>query len=202
MQQALLEKASDYFTNALKPGTFREGEEGTLHFPEDDLDTWQIMIYWLFHRKLPGFLDEVGWELDVNKHEKEEQLLVRCWCLGDKYGITDFQNVAMWWLIKYYEYRSISSPALKQAFANSARPSKLRKLATEEAVRAYKDGDSDYENLQEMDGLDGLGFFAEFMSTLRVWNGVRSRAILKYLKTERYEQWGEFMVGGGTKGLA
>ncbi|KJX99895.1 hypothetical protein TI39_contig348g00009 [Zymoseptoria brevis] len=54
VQQQLLEALSEVFENALKRDTFAEGITGVLRFPEDEMDVWEVFLYWTFNHDFPG----------------------------------------------------------------------------------------------------------------------------------------------------
>lgn len=180
VQQAVLESVSDYFTKALNPYTFREGAEGVLHFPEDCPKDWSLFLYWIFHRKL------------LHLENKVSRTYVRCWCMGNKYGVPGFQDQVMWYLLKRYDLCPPSLKSIKIAFENSPPHCKLRKLMTEEAVQQHRAGDFTPSQLSE---LEGTGFMEEFLTTMDSYRTSLTRVKDEIpVKKATSDLWAKYMV--------
>lgn len=133
LQQKLLEAASGWFTAALKSKTFIEGNQGTLDFPDDDRKVWEFLIYWMLKHKLPF------------TYQKNENLLilVKCWVLGDKYGIEEFQDEAMFRIIRRFEKDFVCEEAESELYEilNLCTPrSKLACIIAENVAEYAFDG--------------------------------------------------------------
>lgn len=162
MSQTILEDATVYFKNALTPGTFYAGEEGHLHFPQDHRDAWEVFLYWLFHKDIP-----------VLTHN--QRTLVRCWCLGDKYGIPSFQDHIMWFLLIHFRSNPVELDAVKEGFENTAPHSSLRQLLVEETAKFHASHTRQGElglSGQDFEMLDGTGFIGEFMEIYTNWEEI------------------------------
>ncbi|KAK4895398.1 hypothetical protein LTR27_006462 [Elasticomyces elasticus] len=77
VQQVLLGQLSDYFTKALRANTFREGEQGRVHFPDDDSQIWEVLLNWIINRSVPSYAERKG--------AGAQAMFIHCWILGDKY---------------------------------------------------------------------------------------------------------------------
>ncbi|KAK5688512.1 hypothetical protein LTS10_000490 [Elasticomyces elasticus] len=144
VQQVVLEKVAEYFAAALRPDTFSEGQNGRLHFPDDDTDVWQILLQWAIQRVVPCWqsIDQ-----DVR-----HSLLVRCWVTADKYGIQDFQNEIMLEALMSFRI-SIGIEALYVGVKLTAPGSALRRLVSEELVyKVYTEESVKFAELNELDG--------------------------------------------------
>ncbi|SMQ55185.1 unnamed protein product [Zymoseptoria tritici ST99CH_3D7] len=98
VQQQMLERLSSFFAKALQEDAYLEGIHGVLRFPEDEMDVWEVLIYWMFCRNLPKSLVAAEDCFNSCKFTNGTQnlpLAVRCWTTGDKYGIGDFQDAIM-----------------------------------------------------------------------------------------------------------
>jgi len=85
VQKDVLCNRSRYFRQALNR-PFREGEEGTLNFPEDSKEPWEALLYYLHYEQfLPGRDDD-------QSHDSYLLSLAHAYLLGDKYGLASFQN--------------------------------------------------------------------------------------------------------------
>lgn len=148
-----MEELSDYFAKALRADAFREGLEACLHFPQDDVDTWEVMLHWAIKRTMP-----VWSELDS---ETTLSVQMRCWVMGDKYQATTFQDEIMVDLLKLCSTPTASSAILKQGVRSSTPRSPLRKLMAEELV--YLVYGCHGMDVDELDELDGFGLMSEFV---------------------------------------
>ena len=63
-----------------------------------------------------------------------QELLVRCWVLGDKYDVTGFQDDAMPGLLHVLDEDETTCDVIREAFESSAPGSVLRRLFAEEAI--------------------------------------------------------------------
>lgn len=181
VQQKLLESVSPYFTRCLKADTFKEGEQGRLYCPDDNVGAWRVLLYWIMHRKQPD-------DLLV----KSDLVAVRCWVLGDKYDIPRFQDEAMFALLAIYSERRPRKGTIGEAVVSSAPSSKLRKLMAEEVVFMLftKLGSTISPTF------DGIGFLGELMEMCACW--AFKEAALSNRPKRRAKQnakiWKEFMV--------
>lgn len=87
-------------------------QQPAIKFPQDDLEAWKQLIYWIGTGKFA--LNTV--ETD----SKDPSLLMRCWLLGAKYKVLDFQDCAMMDLLRFYDQGSrgpmLSREELNQVF--------------------------------------------------------------------------------------
>lgn len=153
MQQSILEHASKCFANMMKPDTFREGQTGILRFPEDELQAWKVLLYWMVHGKIPKVTIAF-----------RDVLAIRCWQLGDKYNISGFQDDAMLSLLYTLKgsKSKFASDVIKEGITRSSEGSTLRQLCLQEAVNNSFDGTT--KQLYELDCFDGLGCMSELIA--------------------------------------
>ncbi|KAF2162508.1 hypothetical protein M409DRAFT_27132 [Zasmidium cellare ATCC 36951] len=138
LPKIVLSNAAPYFHKIVNCD-FKEGQEGVLHFPEDDQYSWRLFIYWLFNRRLP----EPDRPAPPNpRHLGPRALspffsaLIKAWSLGDKYDIPAFQNSVTLRMIRTFE---ISFPAMEnvtEVFETTPVGCPLRQLIVEELVTA------------------------------------------------------------------
>lgn len=153
IQQKLLERTSDYFVKAFKnEGLGKDAESGVLRFPDDKPEAWECLISWMFRQKTP---EQV--------HFDDAELAIRCWALGDKYIIPDFQDEAMLHLLWYVDTEHLSGEEIKLGVLNSPPDSLLRTLMAEECAREY----DNTVGMKDLVCLDGIGFLAEFFEAYR-----------------------------------
>ncbi|KAK1062672.1 hypothetical protein LTR74_010128 [Friedmanniomyces endolithicus] len=149
VQQVLLEQLSDYFRSALQTDTFAEGEEGRLHFPEDNLNAWKVLLHWVFTRTVPHWdKDDDGMTIDIEL----QNLLIDCWVLGDKYHIYNSQNEVMVELLWYYSWHIGEEAVFKRGVELTSSDSKLRRLMAEGIV-GIMEADQPYSGLDQYDGM-------------------------------------------------
>ncbi|KAK3628305.1 hypothetical protein LTR56_018697 [Elasticomyces elasticus] len=195
VQQVLLEQLSDYFSGALRDKAFCEGEEGRLHFPEDDLDVWEVLLHWLFRRSLPQWVDVDS--------ETKESLLIRCWVLADKYQVHDFQNEAMMDIMMHQSQHPACIRNLMHGVKVTAAGSKLRRIMAEELVwQVYIKKDIQFTELDQLDGPSFIGDFltakVHFDQNNNVFAGPAKfgAAMLTTPGEGPPGVWKEYMVGG------
>jgi len=139
----------------LREGTFAEGREGRLHFPTDDVDTWEILLYWAIKRTMPH----------ASNFDQDDviSLLIRCWVLGDKYQVQTFQNEVILELLRITDGICVIRRAdLKLGVELTSPGSTLRRMISEEFVAHlyHTEGDPDFSNLND---LDGNGFIEDLL---------------------------------------
>ncbi|KAK5121391.1 hypothetical protein LTR85_005223 [Meristemomyces frigidus] len=183
IQQALLESVSDYFVKALRNEHLGDTTRaGVLRLPEDRVDSWQVLSYWMLRRKLPA-----------NSALKYPLLAVRCCILGDKYGIEDFQDEAMLALLQCCEKANVGFGLIKEGVLNSTPGSPLRRLMIELLVPyVYEDGHHEQTSYQELDVFDGRGYMSEFLEAHDSWTEQEEDFGCFFDEDER---WRTFLVG-------
>ena len=91
--------------------------------------------------------------------------LVRCWILGDKYDIKEFQDLIILELIQSVKGVIVPLTTVKTAFENTPPKSPLRTFMAEEAAWRIKNmSEYQHEDLGIMDGV--IGWSAELMQGL------------------------------------
>ncbi|CAK3991947.1 Hypothetical predicted protein [Lecanosticta acicola] len=148
-----LRKASRYFTNELNTAN-QSGIQVTLEFPNDDLEAWKIMLYWIEHQKLP----EITYEwVGESQETKNTRTLCRCWLVGEKYLVPTFQNAIMNALLYAFNFKSVALDTVKEVFCNTRPQMPLRRVIAEELVYATHIGKIHGDELFALDGVIGLG---------------------------------------------
>jgi len=192
VQQTLLETVSEYFVNALKPDRFKEGQEGCLFFPEDDILAWDVLMDWLFNGRV---LDE---------DEGVEQLLaVKCWVLGDKYGISRFQDDVMFDLLNDIAISSAFPDVIREAFVSAPPGSATRMLMAEEAF-GWWDADELEVVFEEFGATKFIGDLIAAKVQYEDGDEKRDRFLPFWRGVQRKAQeplWTSYMVGDGAERL-
>ncbi|KAF7187538.1 hypothetical protein HII31_11162 [Pseudocercospora fuligena] len=149
VQQNLLDAASAWFEKALRRDAFLEGKEGKLDFPDDGREAWECLIYWMFKRE--AVLDPLP--------DGALVLIVKCWNLGEKYDIKQFQDECMLRLIRYFEHSELSPKDhdLGQILHNIRPASKLARLFAEELVQIVFNVSSPVMTWDELSALKNIG---------------------------------------------
>jgi len=159
--QALLEFTSEYFRSALRNQHLGNVQKDTLSFPDDELNSWKVLLFWIVARELPS-VDEICSTGSGQNDDGMHSVYVRCWVLGDKYDIPAFQDLIMLELLKTFHYGStltIENPKL--ALENTPPGSVLRELVVEEVLNGLQSKVIDCERLDELDGI--VGFMSRVM---------------------------------------
>jgi hypothetical protein len=100
-----------------------------LQFRDADYEAWQVFMYWLTYREIPQAI----WQ--------NQELIVRCWGLGEWLVVFDFMSDLILRLMQLYERNgsNLSAQAIQMAFCatrmSTLQGSKLRMLIAEEIVK-------------------------------------------------------------------
>ncbi|KAK4963051.1 hypothetical protein LTR10_000679 [Elasticomyces elasticus] len=162
MSRVQLEHTSEYFKAALKYQHFGTGKPDTLAFPEDDVQAWKVLLYWIVKHKLPkneellkgGIAEMDGKERYINPRS----LCISCWALGDQYCIAAFQDQIMLELLLSVEGQpfTIAITDVVEAFEMTRPGSVLRELMVEELVAVTVDDNQPYFDEECKEALGGL----------------------------------------------
>ncbi|PIA89413.1 hypothetical protein CB0940_07146 [Cercospora beticola] len=151
VQQSVLEAVSPWFQKALRDQVFVEGQTGKILFPEDDPASWEIFLYWLLRREIPrpGI---------ATSHEEDLISLAKCWILGDKYGITKFQDEVMLFYLHIVDLHCVElAPEQCKELTKITPPgSKLMKLLSEESARFCEQNGLTSDGIATLDGVPGF----------------------------------------------
>jgi hypothetical protein len=137
-------------------------EKDTLTFPDDDITAWKVLLYWIIKHELPcneQLLPKHGPAKSV-----DHPICIRCWALGDKYGIPIFQDLIMLELLDSVENNSIHVSRMREAFECTPPGSALRKLMVEIMAENLHEKPEDVERLDMFDG--AVGFTKALMQTM------------------------------------
>lgn len=179
-----MSSASDYFNKALQPGAFKEGETACLHFPDDHAGAWEILLFWMLKHALPKGI------------ESDDELLIHCWVLGDKYGLPSLQDETMLRLLQFYDSNCSTWPTYLLGASLTPPGSRLRRLIAEEVIDAATgDGKVATDELGRFDGI--VGFIGDLFRAREAheWGGHLSFKRFGGLGPEDRPTWEEFLVG-------
>jgi len=195
IQQILLERTSEYFVKSLNHAHLGNGEADTLRFPEDEPEVWEMLLYWIFERKL---LTD-----DANEFA---MLLFKCWVLGDKYDIKQFQDNAMFALLRSLDSNSMAmlfeTDEITSAIEQTAPGSVMRTLFMEEMVMMiWYHEEWAYDDLKDYASLNCLG---DILRARDLYQQDERAVIYRFTVPRDGSQapWTKFMVGDGAKRLA
>ncbi|KXT08991.1 hypothetical protein AC579_70 [Pseudocercospora musae] len=191
IQQRTLESVAPWLENALMRDTFIEGQTGALHFPVDDQEAWQVLVYWIMTR-------EVAIELTGTMKERARSciLCAKCWVLGDKYDIPVFQNGVMAILLSHFlpEYtHQLPRKALNQILKACPPDSKLAEHFAFAIVEEMEFKRIDWPELRSMDVGHIWSSFCKAQEDLDCGEGYRSHDFKA--PTFKQSRGGRFMVG-------
>jgi hypothetical protein len=108
-------------------GSFKEATENSAHFPEDDIDAWELLVQWLYQGRLTPLI------LSPNRDKSEIAALekrVKLYCLAETYNITLLMDSTIDTLAQIYKVRT-RTPELntfRYAYAHTQELSPLRAL--------------------------------------------------------------------------
>ncbi|KAK5132407.1 hypothetical protein LTR08_009090 [Meristemomyces frigidus] len=193
IQQVLLENISEYFVKSIKHDNLgKEKDSGILRFPDDDIEAWKVLLFWLMRREFPR-----------KAMTGKEELAVSCWVLGDRYGISRFQDEAMLSLLKTMDTAWLGREAIISAFKGTPPGSMLRRAVAEEVVNNLDQGQglrfTDIDNM-----LNGLNFAGELFEAQNRYADRESHSVSRHdeiicrFGSEEQEvrpTWEEYMVG-------
>ena len=153
-----------------------------------------MLLYW----KIKGELhyDRTTESDSTARHEVIDQS-VRCWILGDKYDIKEFQDIVILELIELVRDSSVPLLTIKLAFENTPPKNALRTFMAEEAVwRIMRRRDYAHEDLGVMDGV--IGWSTELMQALDRHKEDKSSISYKGRTIKRIG-WARYLVGDGPR---
>ncbi|KAI7131425.1 hypothetical protein KC343_g15973 [Hortaea werneckii] len=148
ISQRTLGSASKYFRKALRQDSFQEGRTGQIDFPEDDYDAWAVLAFWMMNA------------FNIARKELKPDLLIKCWVLGDKYEIPEFQDQIMLELLFMVQYSYIGD-IIRLGSELSPAGSVLKRLIGDEAAVALKNNNVDFESLEA--AFNGNGMLRDFL---------------------------------------
>lgn len=193
VQETTLRQASDYFGKAIDNAKrLGSGEADILRFPNDDVEFWQILLFWIFKREVGYSVDDYsadGYGDDCDEPDHTIHMC-RAWIAADMYLMPRLQNKIMSeLLVIYWHYRS-SWDTAKMAMLGTAPDSALRRLYAEEITYLLRTGFINTPDLDELDGVAGLT-----RSILDAGHLYDDQADLYYLRSEiGSELRNEYMV--------
>ncbi|KAK5702638.1 hypothetical protein LTR97_003584 [Elasticomyces elasticus] len=157
ISKTALEQTSEFFCGALRNQHLGDGERDTLKFPEDNLTAWKVLLFWMMKHGLPRDANLVTMvDTEGKCHPLDHVISVRCWALGDKYGIPTFQDFVMLELLDHLECYGSNLVTVREAFQSTTPGSPLRELMAEEVVLCLGSGSMEFEELDALDGVIGF----------------------------------------------
>lgn len=179
---------SDFFQRALGNEDSFGGEKGVLRFPDDNSDAWDALLFWRLQKENPTSLLETY----------SMRQLVHSWSLGDKYGVVDFQDLAMLELIKQAQDNYIPLHCITLAFEVTPAISPMRAFMAREACITIWNGSYDKEEYKILSETDGV--LLELLSAFEDYMRKRSDDFNELIVDHKYkDDCQEFMVGDGPK---
>jgi hypothetical protein len=142
VHEKLICASSDFFRNAMARD-WKESKQRSIHLKDDDADTFELYLHWLYRGTLPVRINEPG--LVGNS---EYLQMAKAYVLGDKLQDGDFKDVIIDAIID--KCKSIASdgrnwfpvgPVLRCIYDNTPTSSKARRLLVDIYVH---DGSGDW----------------------------------------------------------
>lgn len=126
IQQTRITKVADYFRAVFTNEGFEEAKKGVLHLPEDDVQAWELFMYWLDNGSI--------WK------EAEILPLMRCWNLGDKYGVGQLQDDLMWAIFQNLDWEDEPMlNSIQEMFSANPPGCQMRKFLAEQVAMLMED---------------------------------------------------------------
>ncbi|KAK3619862.1 hypothetical protein LTR56_023756 [Elasticomyces elasticus] len=158
VSKAVLEQTSEFFCAAFRNGHLGRDEPNTLRFPQDNTESWKILLFWMLRHELPS-LDDLGLLEPYDDNEEacvDHTLCIRCWALGEMYDISAFQDLIMLELLRSLETQPTDLNEIKEAFESTPPGSKLRDLMAEELAVLLGNNGVGVRQLDMFDGVPGF----------------------------------------------
>ena len=171
VQKAVLTSASSYFIAALE-GEFKESTESTLKLPGCTKETFELFLFWICHRELPGLWEWLDKGDSAAKTYQQtagraQTAFVRLWCFADAYLMPKLQNAAMILLLECLENSRTNAGAAKLALELTSSGSPVRDAVMDELVSDYTRGPKgERDDRYSEEEMDTLGATPGFMSEL------------------------------------
>lgn len=161
-----------------------EGTPGVLRFPEDDLEAWELMLFWMHKSTLP---QEVAYPI---------MLLCQAWMLGDRYFLQSFQDLVMLELMCFIPGESLSLSNITMVFRGTMPGSALRQIVAEEAWSARSGGISGDTCMTDFDDLDGaVGVTGSMLAAAQKSAQAKENGDAGVHRLTRRDMWEKYMVG-------
>lgn len=124
-----------------------------MKFPNDDLETWKILMFWIFNRQL-GYGND---EPEILTDEPDYAIhLCRAWIAADMYLMPALQNRIMAQLLETYSKIHARWETAKEVIFSTSPDSGLRRMFAEEVAGLVATRRASELQLQELDGATGL----------------------------------------------
>jgi hypothetical protein len=199
VNQRMLEKTAEYFQASFRHEHVGENSEpGVLRFPEDFVEAWRGLIFWMFNKRLPSLRKLIP----MYQGRRNHAIPIACWIMGDKYGILEFQDLIMLELLRSLERHDMLDTATKYAVRNTPPACRLRLLITEQTAAALRTSGAAGFPLDDLEGTpDFLEDLSRALLADRDREGIRGRVCVDERGNATVEgggrRWKNFMVGEG-----
>jgi hypothetical protein len=149
VSQSLLVRNSDVFGNILH--SEHVASHDTLHFPDDSVSAWRIMLFWMVYKQMPA-------HRDTGEHQEAGVMdIVGAWCLSDHYCMWEFQDATMSLLIGcLHDIRDFPIDAIQAGFEYAKTSSRMGRLMVNGAVWSLRYGAFCYSNPDALEGVEGF----------------------------------------------
>jgi len=170
----LIERGSTFFAGALG-GQFSEAKSNTMDLPDEDPETFDLFVHWLYHSTLPPIPD--ARITDAAELTVAEWSYYGLYCLGEKWCINALKNQTIDRIREFHNSRAttIHPCHIESCYARTSESSLLRRYVIESTAfalrspfhKAYKaelrahveDADFLYDLMDECMKLIDLGGF-------------------------------------------
>lgn len=134
LQKHLLYNSSDYLARKIDD----QANEGSITLPECDEDTFELFLFWLCNRRIPGALEELDCKADPDLYATaatEAQItLVKLWRFAELVSMPHLQDDAMRGLLACLKRSRVKAKALKVTLELTAPQSAVQRAMMDELI--------------------------------------------------------------------
>jgi len=153
LQKELLCHISPFFKAACE-GKFHEAVHNQIVLPEEDVDSFELFVQWLYTGHFV---------------KSQDTWTERAWVLGDKLGISAFKDQAMTQLLDEYAsspFFPFNKNVVEYVYTHTTAASKLRILTVDAVVYGFKTMQTSANEYSELSAQGG-DFVTEFMGVIQ-----------------------------------
>ena len=135
-----------------------------------DTSVAENLLYYIVRKEVPrDMLPTSEDRSNARTAARQAEIAIKCWCLGERLGMADFQNQIMFHILGFMPaYGGLISPTtMMLAFEKTPQRSKLRKILVEYIAMGTYSGDVDFDALSYFQDVEGFAqeFLAACIST-------------------------------------
>lgn len=197
LQRTILDLVCEHFDYISSYTASNVDRVGILRLPLDNVEAWETLVYWIIRKDLP--------EGQGERYEDDVRRFVRCWALGEKYKIEQFQDEVMLELLNLLEEEEVQDAPylidiIEEAVRTTSQDSAMWRLMTETLVQLVYD--LVVVDASKLDGCGKVaGVMGATMEAMERYQKHRSSLFQRFTKKakEKEYSWESFLVGSAPK---